>query len=402
MAKKLNEMADRLKEAMAEVRAQSGKEAVKTFDQIPECTIYPTDFYEFNVASSINGFPMGKLVEISGPPSSGKTTIAWQILAHVSRITGLKILFVDYEEATSKPYLKTLGVPVENVVFVTPENHTLESGFTIAEKLLGTGAFCGCIMDSVAAMTTNAEINSVEEKGLEGNDMMLKAKLLTKALRVKGPILRATGASIIFINHIMAKPQAGPFVVLGEPEETPGGNAFKHHADMRISLKPLNYVTKQVASDKDPKKKVNVKIGRDIRLKFIKNRVGEPFGEATMTLRNGKGFDVITSAIKRGIAEGIILRAPSGEHKIKDDPGIKASSYNGFWNLFAVNPKLTQILLSKLNGKAIKYEAKDFDLSVNEREVTASEIGASEDDVVPAEAQVVDGFAEDAEGPLSA
>ncbi|VVB50693.1 Protein RecA [uncultured archaeon] len=371
-----------LREAINELTALHGKNAVRTFDQMPECVIYPTDFYEFNQASNCGGFPMGKLIEISGPPSSGKTTLAWQILAQIARITGKKILLMDNEESTSKTYLIALGVPVEQIYIPELEEHTVEMNFEFMEKLLATGAFCGCILDSVAVMTTKAELESVDEKGLEGNDMMLKAKLLTKALRVKGPDLRATGASIIFINHIMSKPQSGPYVNLGDPEETPGGNAFKHHCDMRIYLKPLDYVTKQVASDKDPKKKVNVKIGRNVRLKFIKNRVGEPFGEATMTLRNGKGFDVITSAIKRGIDSGVVVRESKGEHRLKDDPTIKASSYNNFWNLFAVNPKLLQVLLSKLNGKAVKYDPSEFDLTVESRDVTASEIGASEEDVV--------------------
>jgi hypothetical protein len=267
---------------------------------------------------------------------------------------------------------------VEDVVWALPEDSSLEDGFDILRKLLPTGAFCGAIVDSVAMMVPKAEAASVEEKGLEGNDMMLKAKVLTKALRNYGPIFRKSGAVVIFINHLMSKVQQGPFAPIGDPEETPGGRAFKHNCDIRLTLKPMNYVLKQVASDADPKKKVNVKIGRDIKLKFIKNRVGEPFGEGVMTLRNGKGFDIITSAIKRAIAEGIVSKESGGEHKVKDDPSIHASSYDKFWTLFAVNPKLVQVLLAKLNGVAVKYDAGEFDLA--EREVTAGEIGASEED----------------------
>lgn len=382
MAKKaLDESLDKLNDALSEIKAQMGKDTIRTFNQHIDTEIIPTDFYEFNLATNLGGLPMGKLIEISGPESSGKTTLAWQLASQVSRKTKKKILFLDYEMATSKEYLKKLGVPVEDVIFALPEDSILEDGFNIMDKLLPTGAFCAAIVDSLAAMVPKAEYDSVEEKGLAGSDMMLKAKILSKALRVMGPHFRKSGADVFFINHLMAKPQQkGPVFMLGEPEDTPGGKALKHHCDLRISLKPLGYVLKQVASDKDPKKKVNIKIGRDIRVKFIKNRVGEPFGEGTMTLRNGKGFDVITSAIKRGIAEGIIIREKGGDHFIKDDPTIKASSYNNFWNLFAVNPKLTQIVLDKLNGKAVKYESSEFDLSVNTRDIKASEIGASEED----------------------
>jgi recombination protein RecA len=385
MVKKTNEALDRLKDALSECKAQLGKDVVRTYEQQVDCEVVPTDFYELNKATNLGGIPLGKMIEIFGPESSGKSTLAWQILSTLSKATGKKILCLDYEMSVSKPYLKLLGVPVEEVIFVYPDGNLLEDGFDAMKKLLPTGAFCGAIVDSVAMMVPKAESESIEEKGLAGNDMMLKAKVLTKALRNYGPIFRNSGATVIFINHIMSKVQQGPFAPQGDPEETPGGHAFKHNCDMRLSLKPMNYVTKQVASEVDPKKKINVKIGRDIKAKFVKNRVGEPFGETVMTLRNGKGFDVITSAIKRAISEGIILRESGGEHKMKDDPAIKASSYNNFWTLFAVNPKLTQMLLSKLKGKAVKYDASDFDLTVNERGVKASELGVSDEDVIDAQ-----------------
>jgi len=379
MVKKTKESLDKLKEAMNELKTQYGKEIVRTYDQQVDCQIIPSGFYELDKATNLGGIPMGKMFEFSGPESSGKTTMAWQVLSELSRVTGKKILCLDYEMATSKPYLRQLGVPVEDVIWALPEDSSLEDGFEILKKLLPTGAFCGAIVDSVAMMIPKAEAESVEEKGLEGNDMMLKAKVLTKALRNYGPIFRKSGAVVIFINHLMAKVQTGGFAPMGESEETPGGKAFKHNCDLRITLKPLNYVTKQVASDKDPKKKVNVKIGREVKIKFIKNRVGEPFGEEVMTLRNGKGFDIVTSVIKRSLADGIVVKAAGGEHRFKDDPTIKASSYLNFWTLLTVNPKLLQVLISKLKGKAVKYENKDFDLSAGDREVSASEIGATEE-----------------------
>ncbi len=380
MAKKDLDITDKLKEALAEVRAEFGKDTIRTFDQQIDVEVIPTDFYEFNLATRLGGFPMAKLIEISGAESSGKTTLAWQLLSQVSRATKKKILFLDYEMATDKEYLKKLGVPIEDVFFALPEDASLEDGMEIMKKLLSTGAFCGAIIDSLATMVPKAELESVAEKGLAGSDMMLKAKILSKSLRVYGPVYRKSGATVIFINHIMSTVQKGPFAVLGDPESTPGGHALKHHCDIRISLKPMGYVLQQVASDKDPKKKVNLKIGRDVKVKFIKNRVGEPFGEGVMTLRNGKGFDIVTSAIKRGLAEGLIINEKGGTHYLKDDKAIKASSYINFWSLLTANPKLVQAILSKLNGKAVKFDASEFDLNIEERGIKASDIGVSEEE----------------------
>lgn len=381
MAKKTNDFNDKLNDALAEVKAEYGKDTVRTFDQQVEAEIIPSDFHEFNLATKLGGVPMGKIIEISGPESSGKTTLAWQLLSQVAKVTKKKILFLDYEMATSKDYLRKLGVPVEEVIFALPEDASLEDGMEIMKKLLTTGAFCGAIVDSLATMVPKAELESVEEKGLEGNDMMLKAKVLSKSLRVYGPDFRKSGAVVMFINHLISKVQKGPaFMSLGDPEDTPGGRALKHHCDLRISLKPQGYILQQVASEKDPRKKVNVKIGREVRLKFLKNRVGEPFGEGTLTLRNGRGFDIITSAIKRGIADGIIVAEKGGEHYLKDDKAIKASSYLNFWNLLCINPKLTQSIIAKLNGKAVKFDAKDVDLSVADKALKASDVGVSEEE----------------------
>jgi len=392
MAKKTSDFNESLSNALAEVKAEYGKDTVRTFDQQVEVEVIPTDFYEFNKATNLGGMPMGKIVEISGPESSGKTTLAWQILSQLARATKKKILFLDYEMATSKDYLRKLGVPVEEVIFALPEDASLEDGMEIMKKLLSTGAFCGAIADSLATMVPKAELESVEEKGLEGNDMMLKAKVLSKTLRVYGPDFRKSGAVVIFINHLMSKVQKGPaFLALGEPEDTPGGRALKHHCDLRISLKPQGYITQQVASEKDAKKKVNVKIGREIKVKFIKNRVGEPFGEGIMTLRNGKGFDIITSAIKRGIADGTIIAEKGGEHYLKDDKTIKASSYLNFWNLLSVNPKLTQNIIAKLNGKAVKFDSKDFDLSGANKTLKASDVGVEEEEFSEEDEKVASG-----------
>ena len=247
-----------LAKAIAECKELLGKDVIRTYAQHADVEIIPTDFYEFNQASSIGGFPLGKIVELYGEFSSGKTSLAWQLGASLQKRTKKKILFLDYEGATSKPYLKKLGVNIEEVLFGLPENASLEDGFTIINKLVRTGAFCCVIIDSLAAMVPKSELTSIEEKGLEGADLALKAKILHKAMRYYSPFMREHNTSLIFINHVMQKInlQASFMAKLGDQEETPGGKALKFYADLRIQLKPLDFVVKQVPSDKDPKKKV--------------------------------------------------------------------------------------------------------------------------------------------------
>jgi recombination protein RecA len=369
-----------LAKAIAECKELLGKDVIRTYEQHADVEIIPTDFYEFNLASSIGGFPMGKIIELYGEFSSGKTSLAWQIGASLQKRTKKKILFLDYEGATSKPYLKKLGVNVEEVIFGLPEQASLEDGFTIIDKLVPTGAFCCVIIDSLAAMVPKSELKSFEEKGLEGADLALKAKIMHKAMRIYSPFCREHNTSFIFINHVMQKisMQKSFMATLGDQEETPGGKALKFYADLRIQLKPMDFVNKQVQSERDPKKKVNVKIGRNVKLKFIKNRVGEPFGEATMTLRNGHGFDIATSAIKRGVAEGIIVKDKGGMHYLKDDKKIQASSYDRFWNLVVSNPQLLKDILDKLDGVEVKFS--EVDLSAANRDLSAKELDVNEDE----------------------
>jgi recombination protein RecA len=380
MAKSSAVNTDMLEKAIAETKALLGKDVIRTYAQHADIEVIPTNFYEFNQASSIGGVPVGRVIEIFGDFSSGKTTISWQIAAAMQKYTKKKILFLDYEGSTSKEYLKKLGVNVDEIIFGLPEQASLEDGFTIIDKLVPTEAFCCVIIDSLAAMVPKSELDSIEEKGLEGADLALKAKIMHKAMRKYNPFMRKYKTTLFFINHVMQKInlQASFMARGGDQEETPGGKAVKFFSDMRIQLKPMDFVVKQVQSDRDTKKKMNVKIGRNVSIYFLKNKVGEPFGKATMTLRNGHGFDVATSAIKRALAEGIIVKKGVGVHALKDDETIQAPSYDKFWNLVMANPTLLQGILDKLDGKQVKF--KPVDLSTNDRDLSAKELGVEEEE----------------------
>ncbi len=372
-----------LDKAVLEIQNLLGKGVIRTYDEKDECTVIPSGFYEFDKASNIGGVPMGKIIEIAGPPSSGKTTLAWQILSNVQRKTGKKILLLDYEQSSSKPYLRKLGVPVEEVFFVCPENAeegllSIEDGFEIMKTLLKDGAFCGVIWDSVAASNPKGLLNSVAEKGLEGRDVALTAAALTKGLATYGPLFRKSGATVCFINHKRANLEniANPFLAkFADKEVTPGGTAFKHHADMRIDLKPADFVTRASVSPEG--KKIQVKIGQNIKVKFVKNRVGEPFGEEIMTLRSGRGFDIVSSVLKRGIAEGLVIRQSNGKHYLKDNESFSSPSYEGFWNLLVANPQVVTSLQDTLEGLQSNVVSSNFN-NTNGRELTIAELAGGD------------------------
>lgn len=371
---------DNFNKAILEVKNQFGSKIVQTFDEKEDTEVIPTDIYEFDKASNIGGLPVGKIMEIAGPPSSGKTTLAWQILSSIQRKTKKKILFFDYEQAADKPWLRKLNVPIEDVLFILPEECeggllSIEDGFEIMNKLLVTGAFCGAIWDSVAASNPKGLLTKVEEDGLDGKEVALTAAALTKGLSVYGPVYRKSLTNVIFVNHVRANLDniSNPFLAkFSDKEKTPGGNAFKHHADMRVSLKPMDYVTKQVVNSEG--KKVQVKIGQNIKIKFIKNRVGDPYGEEVILMRKGVGFDLVTSTIKRGIDSGVIIRKSSGLCYLKDDESFKAPSYESFWNLVSANQKFLAQLMAKLNGTSVVFD-KGIDFGAADRDLNETEVG---------------------------
>lgn len=381
-----------LEQRLAEVRSKYGKKIIQTINQKSDCVVVPTDIYEFDKASEIGGFPLGKIIEIAGPPSSGKTTLAWQLAAAVQRKTNKKILFFDYEQAASKEWLKKLGVPLDHVLFALPEEAegsllSLEDGFEIMNKLLPGGDFCAVIWDSVAASNPKGLLNSVDEKGLEGRDVALTAAALTKGLAVYGPTYRKSMTTILFINHVRANlaNMANPFMAkFADKESTPGGYAFKHHADMRIDLDPMDYIKKNAVNSDG--KKIQVKIGQNVKIKFVKNRIGEPFGEDILVMRKGIGFDVISSTIKRAVANGVVIRKSTGPTYLKDDENVKAPSYEGFWNLVYANPTLLEALKSKLSGKEAKIN--NIDLTAATRELSIKELTGDDSIIDESESSV--------------
>jgi hypothetical protein len=264
---------------------------------------------------------------------------------------------------------------------------SIEDGFEIMNKLLPTGAFCAVIWDSVAASNPKELINKVEENGLDGRHIALTAAALTTGLAVYAPGYRKSSATIFFINHkrVNLANIANPFMAkFGDKESTPGGTAFKHHADLRIDLKPMDYITRLAPNSLG--KRVQIKIGQNIKIKFVKNRVGDPYGENVLVFRKGIGFDVVSSVIKRAIDNGVVIRKSTGPCHLASDPNITAPSYEGFWNLVHANPNLLESLKGQVSGGAyIPKLSGQVDLTAATRELTVKELVGSdspEEDVV--------------------
>jgi recombination protein RecA len=368
------------------VKAKYGKKVVQTTNEVVEDTIIPTDIYEFDKASEVGGCPLGKIIEMAGPPSSGKTTLSWQLAGILAKKTGKKILHFDWEMNFSKKWVTKLGVPLDKIILALPEQASktkdesekknllsIEDGFNIMDMLLESQEFCAVIWDSVAASNPAALLNSVDVKGLDGKDVALKALALDKCLSVCAPFYRKWMTTVFFINHKRANMEnmANPFLAkFADKEKTPGGMAFKHHADMRIDLVGTDFIKKQATNSAG--KSIKVKIGQNVKIKFIKNRVGDPFGEETLVMRKGIGFDIVSSIIKKAVANGIIVRLAKGPTYLKDDENIKAPSYEGFWNLVYANPQLVEKIKAKLGGG--DHIIGNIDLTAGTRELTVKEL----------------------------
>lgn len=364
-----------LAKAIAAVKARFGESVIRTIHEHEDAQIVQTDLPEFNAASNLNGCPLGRVIEIYGPESSGKTSLSWQVAASLQKRTKKKILFMDYERSTSESYLKKLGVNTEEIYFGLPKKSSLETGFEVARMLLPTNEFCIIIWDSLAAMVPDAEMAKVEEEGLGSQTPMVKAKSMAQALRVTLDMYRDTNTTSIFINHLIAKPAMNGMPQYGDPEETPGGKALKYYSDLRISLKPRGFIVREVPSE-DGKKKLKVKVGREVGINFVKNKLADPFGSDTLTLRNGKGFDVITSTIKKAIKMGVVVAQSTGKHYLKSDEAVNARSYHGFYDLVSANPTLLKALTDAVNGGAttVKFDSKKLDTSILDKELTAKDV----------------------------
>ena len=287
-----------LSAALAQIEKQFGKGAIMKMGdaQIDQgIQAVSTGSLGLDMALGIGGLPRGRVVEIYGPESSGKTTLTLQVIAAAQRAGGTAA-FIDAEHALDPVYAGKLGVDVPNLIISQPD--TGEQGLEIADMLVRSGGVDVIVIDSVAALTPRAEI-----EGEMGDSMMgLHARLMSQALRKLTGSIKKTNTLVIFINQIRMK--IG--VMFGNPETTTGGNALKFYASVRLDIRRIGAI-----------KKADEVIGSETRVKVVKNKVSPPFREAIFDILYGEGISREGEIIELGV-----------EHKIIDKAGAWYA-YNG-------------------------------------------------------------------------
>lgn len=308
-----------LQAAMAKIEKDFGRGSVMRMgdEQVEDVEVIPTGSLALDAALGVGGYPKGRIIEIYGPESSGKTTLAIHAIAQAQKDGGIAA-FIDAEHAFDRFYAKKLGVDVDELLIAQPDNG--EQALEIADQLIRSSAIDIIVIDSVAALTPKAEI----EGDMGDNKVGLQARLMSQALRKLTSTISKTNTTCIFINQLREK--IG--VMFGNPETTTGGNALKFYASVRLDIR-------RVTTLKDG----DTPIGNQVRVKIVKNKVAPPFRKAEFEITFGEGISHVGEIVDLGVELGIIKKSGSwfsyGETRlgqgrdavkrvIKDNPELTA------------------------------------------------------------------------------
>ena len=294
-----------------------GDNVVEAMDVIPSGSL------SVDLALGVGGYPRGRIIEVYGPESSGKTTLAIHAIAELQKQGGIAA-FIDAEHAFDRYYAENLGVDTDNLLIAQPDNG--EQALEIADNLIRSGAVDLIVVDSVAALTPRAEI----EGEMGDSKVGLHARLMSQAMRKLTGSISKTSCTVIFINQLREK--IG--VMFGNPETTTGGNALKFYASIRIDIRRSSQI-----------KNGDEVIGNNIKLKVVKNKVAPPFRSAEFDIMYGTGISKSGEIVDLGVLQGIVKKSGSwfsyGETKL-------GQGRDAVKQLFEDNPELSQEIEQKI------------------------------------------------------
>src|SRR3989339_132116 len=333
----INEKKTGVEAALKEIKDKYGEGSIMKLGDARRVDVdtIPTGSFSLDLALGVGGVPRGRIIEVFGPESSGKTTLALHIVAEAQKKGGLAA-FVDAEHALDPEYAKKIGVKINDLLISQPD--TGEQALEIVESLVKTGALEVVVVDSVAALTPQAEI----EGDMGAQFIGLQARLMSHALRKLTAIVAKTKTTIVFINQI--RMQIGTY---GNPETTPGGKALKFYSSVRIEVRRSAQL-----------KKGDEIVGNKVKAKVVKNKVAPPFKTAEFDIMYNEGISYEADLINTGVKFGILSRAGASYSFDGQKLGVGIEASKAY---LRENPNVAKVIVKKLmepGARARQVEAE--------------------------------------------